>query len=290
MHELRVWKYQGTGNDFVMLEDLEDRRPLTPELAVALCDRRFGVGADGVIRVRRGRAGEGVFFMDYRNADGSVAEMCGNGIRCLAAMMYERGHAHEREFDVGSRGGVKHVSLDVRDDVVRSVTVGMGPPSFARGQIPMGGPPDEPFLLEPFDVGTRTLKASAVSMGNPHLVLFVEEDPGNVDVPGIGPGVEHDGLFPERTNVEFVAVDDGAIKVRVWERGVGETMACGTGACAALVAANEGGLVPARAEVRFRGGTVVVERRDEDVLLTGPAEAVLEGTLDRTWLASRGLA
>jgi diaminopimelate epimerase len=102
--------------------------------------------------------------------------------------------------------------------------------------------------------------------------------------------VEHDGLFPERTNVEFVAVDDGAIKVRVWERGVGETMACGTGACAALVAANEAGLVPARAEVRFRGGTVVVERRDEDVLLTGPAEAVLEGTLDRTWLASRGLA
>ncbi len=290
MSELRVWKYHGTGNDFVMLEDLDDERPLRPELVAALCDRRFGVGADGVIRVTRGQGGGGAFFMDYWNADGSVAEMCGNGIRCLAAMMYERDHTRETEFEVGSRDGRKHVSLDVREGVVRSVTVGMGPPAFPRAQIPMVGPPDEPFLLEPFDVGTRAFKASAVSMGNPHLVLFVEEDPESVDVSGIGPGVEHDGLFPAKTNVEFVAVDDGALKVRVWERGVGETMACGTGACAALVAANEAGLVPARAEVRFPGGTVTVERGEGEVLLTGQAERVFEATLDRGWLASRGVA
>ncbi len=290
MRELRVWKYHGTGNDFVMLEDLDDERSLTSELVAALCDRRFGVGADGVIRVTRGRGGEGAFFMDYWNADGSVAEMCGNGIRCLAAMMFERGHTCETEFDVGSRDGRKHASLDVRGGVVRSVTVGMGAPALARARIPMTGPPDQPFLLEPFDVGARTFKATAVSMGNPHLVLFVEEDPDGVDVRGIGPAVEHDGLFPEKTNVEFVAVHDGALKVRVWERGVGETMACGTGACAALVAANEAGLAPARAEVRFPGGTVIVERSGEEVLLTGPAERVFEATLDHAWLAARGVA
>jgi diaminopimelate epimerase len=125
-------------------------------------------------------------------------------------------------------------------------------------------------------------------MGNPHLVLFVEDDPDRVDVHTIGPAVELDARFPEKTNVEFVAIEDGAVKARVWERGVGETMACGTGACAALVAANEAGLVPARAEVRFPGGTLVVDRTEREVFLTGPAERVLEATIDPAWLAARG--
>jgi len=288
MSELRVSKYHGTGNDFVMLEDLADARPLSAGLAAALCDRRFGVGADGVIRVTR--AGEADFFMDYWNADGTVAEMCGNGIRCLAKLVYERGHTGASEFDVGTRAGVKHVSLDVEDGLVRAVTVGMGPPAFARGRIPMRGPEEETFLLEPFEAGGRTFKASAVSMGNPHLVLFTEEDPDRVDVRSIGPEVEHHELFPERTNVEFVAMDSGGLKVRVWERGVGETMACGTGACAALVAANEAGLVGRRASVGFPGGVLQVERRDDQVLLTGPAERVFEATLDEEWQRSRGVA
>lgn len=286
MTELRVWKYHGTGNDFVMVEDLDDERRLTSGLVAALCHRHFGVGADGVIRITR--TGDGDFFMDYRNADGSVAEMCGNGIRCLAKMVYERGHTDRTELDVGTRAGLKHVSLHVEDGVVRSVTVGMGPPAFARRDIPMRGPAGEPFLAEPFDALGRTFKASAVSMGNPHLVLFVEEDPERVDVHEIGPAVEHDDLFLEKTNVEFVAVEGDGLRVRVWERGVGETMACGSGACAALVAANEAGLVPTRAEVRFPGGTLLVERTDHEVLLTGPAERVYEATLDQAWLASRG--
>jgi diaminopimelate epimerase len=289
--ELRVWKYHGTGNDFVMLEDLDDERPLSSELVAALCHRRFGVGADGVIRVTRDIEGAGdSFFMDYWNADGSVAEMCGNGVRCLAELVYERGHTRQTELDIRTRDGVKHVSLDVRDGVVRSVTVGMGPPAFARSQIPMLGPADEAFLAEPFEVLGHTFKASAVSMGNPHLVLFVDDDPARSDVNRIGPAVENDAMFPEKSNVEFVAVAGDGLSVRVWERGVGETMACGTGACAALVAANEAGLVPVRSQVRFPGGTVIVERTADDVLLTGPAERVFEAVLDGAWLSSRGLA
>jgi diaminopimelate epimerase len=289
MDELRIWKYHGTGNDFVMLEDLDDERPLVPAVVAALCDRHRGVGADGVIRVTRGSAGDEDFFMDYRNADGSLAEMCGNGIRCLGKLVYERGFTTATELEVGSRDGRKHLSLDVDGAVVRNVTVGMGPPAFTRRDIPMEGPPDRPFLTEPFEVDGRTYKATAVSMGNPHLVLFAEEDPDDLDVRAIGPRIEHNPRFPEKTNVEFIAALDGGVKARVWERGSGETMACGTGACAALVAANEAGLVPARAEVRFPGGTLLVERTMDEILLTGPAERVFEATIDEAWLAARGV-
>jgi diaminopimelate epimerase len=286
---IRIWKFHGTGNDFVMLEDLDDTRPMNEAFVAAACDRHTGIGADGVIRVTRGASGED-FFMDYRNADGSLAEMCGNGIRCLGKLVFEHGHSTKTELDVGSRDGTKHLSLDVRDGVVETVTVGMGPPAFVREEIPMDGPTGEAFLTEPFEVDGRTFKASAVSMGNPHLVLFVEQDPAEVDVRTLGPRIEHDDRFPEKTNVEFVTIDDGAVRLRVWERGSGETMACGTGACAALVAANEAGLVPARAEVRFPGGTVIVDRAADQVYLIGPAERVFEGTLDEAWLAARGVA
>jgi diaminopimelate epimerase len=289
MAELNIAKYHGTGNDFVMLEDLDDERALDPALVAALCDRHRGVGADGVIRVTRGTVPGTDFFMDYRNADGSLAEMCGNGVRCLGKLVYDRGFTRETELEVGTRAGTKHLSLDVVDGAVASVTVGMGPPAFTRGEIPMDGPSDEPFLTEPFEIDGTTFKATAVSMGNPHLVLFVERDPDDLDVRTIGPRIEHDPRFPEKTNVEFVAVQDGAVKVRVWERGSGETMACGTGGCAALVAANEAGLVPARAEVRFPGGTLVVERTAAEVLLTGPAEHVFDASLSEPWLAVRGI-
>jgi diaminopimelate epimerase len=289
MDELRFAKYHGTGNDFVLFEDLEDRLPLSPELIAAICDRHLGVGADGVIRVTR--RSDGRFFMDYANADGSVAEMCGNGIRCMAKLLYERGHTAELAFDVDTRAGVKHVDLDVRNGRVASVTVGMGAPRFSRGDIPMAGAPNEAFLLEPLETSGRTFKASAVSMGNPHLVLFVEEDPDGFPVTEVGPLVEHSDLFPEHTNVEFVALADGELRARVWERGVGETMACGTGACAVAVAANEAGLVPERATVRFPGGALEVERlADGTVTLTGPAERVFEGSLDGEWLAGRSAA
>jgi diaminopimelate epimerase len=289
MTDLRIAKYHGTGNDFVMIEDLDDADPLEASLVAALCDRHLGVGADGSIRVVRGTDGDD-FFMDYRNADGSLAEMCGNGVRCLAKLVYDRGYTTATELRIGTRAGSKHVSLDVRDNAVASVTVGMGPPAFARGEIPMTGPSDEPFLTEPFEVDDVTYKASAISMGNPHLVVFAERDPRDVDVTTIGPRIEHDARFPNKTNVEFIEVRDGVVNVRVWERGVGETMACGTGACAALVAANEAGLVPTKAPVRFPGGTLTVERTHEEVFLTGPAERVFEATIDDAWLAARRMS
>jgi diaminopimelate epimerase len=289
MDELRFAKYHGTGNDFVLIEDLDDRLHLAPELIAAICDRHRGVGADGVIRIAPSSAAD--FFMDYSNADGSVAEMCGNGIRCMGKLLYDRGHTRERALDIDTRAGVKHLDLGVEDAQVVSVTVGMGTPAFARGKIPMLGPANEAFLLEPYETSGRTYKASAVSMGNPHLVLFVEEDPDGFPVRDVGPVVERSDLFPEQTNVEFVALADGELRARVWERGVGETMACGTGACAIAVAANEAGLVPERATVRFPGGALEVERlADATLNLTGPAEHVFDGVLDAAWLAARGTA
>ncbi|MEX2101075.1 MAG: diaminopimelate epimerase [Actinomycetota bacterium] len=293
--ELRFSKYQGTGNDFVVVEDLLDERRIHADDAVALCHRRFGVGADGTIRItgpgsaaaRETAATQDVdperaqFFMDHRNADGTTAEMCGNGIRCLAAYVRDKGLDGGDHLDVLTRSGIKHLRVSGRDGEL-SVSVGMGVPRFPRASIPMRGPAWEPFLNEPFELGSGiTMKASAVSMGNPHLVLFTDDDPARVHVSHIGAALEQHELFPERTNVEFVAVDGDGLSVRVWERGVGETMACGTGACAALVAANEAGLIGSRAVVRFPGGPVTVERRDDgDVTLTGPAVHVYDGIVN----------
>ena len=226
-------------------------------------------------------------FMDYRNADGSPAEMCGNGVRCLAKMAFDRGLVGATELTVATRAGRKRVWLDVDGGRVRSVRVDMGPPELEVDRIPMAGPAGSRFLAEPFEHDGVTYKASAVSMGNPHLVLFVEQDPDQVDVHRIGPHLEHDPRFPNRTNVEFVAPAADGIKLRVWERGVGETMACGTGACASLVAANLAGLAPRTASIHFPGGTLLGEWTDDTVFLSGPAERAYAGELLRVWRATR---
>ncbi|MCA1726680.1 MAG: diaminopimelate epimerase, partial [Actinobacteria bacterium] len=166
---MRIAKYHGTGNDFVFVEDLDDRAPVSPALVRALCDRHRGVGADGLIRVVRGREG-GDFFMDYWNRDGEVAQMCGNGIRCVAKFVYERGHTDRTEIDVETRAGTKRLVLETAGGVVERVTVDMGTPSFELGSLPMAGDPAGTFLHEPFEAGGRTRPASAVSMGNPHIV------------------------------------------------------------------------------------------------------------------------
>jgi diaminopimelate epimerase len=282
-------KYQGTGNDFVMLVDLDDERTLEPPEVAALCDRRTGVGADGVIRVVRTDRDGAAFFMDYANADGSLAEMCGNGIRCVGVLLHDRGLVEGSTVHVLTRAGTKALTLHPDAlGVVRRVSVTMGVPRLTRAAIPMRGPAWETFLGQRFEIGgDLTVTASAVSIGNPHLVIFVDADPATVHVGHIGPVLERHELFPEHTNVEFVYVDDGVIHTRVWERGSGETMACGSGACAVAVAANEAGLVPDRAVVRFPGGDLEVERRtDGEVVLTGDASLVFEGSVDVGALAS----
>ena len=287
--DLAVAKYHGTGNDFVMLLDLDDARPVDTALAAALCDRRFGVGGDGVIRVTRDPDGADL-FMDHRNADGSLAEMCGNGIRCLAAFAVDRGVFSGRELAVGTRSGRKRLTLDLDGGRVRAATVAMGPPALERKAIPMTGPASETFLGQDLDAPDgATYRASAVSMGNPHVVLHLDGDPATASVTTLGPALERDPRFPEGVNVEFTTVRDGVAVTRVWERGVGETKACGTGACAVLVATHAAGLTPARATVRFPGGDLVVERTDDEVYLTGPAERTFDGLVPEAWLASRGL-
>lgn len=290
--ELRFAKYQGTGNDFIMVLDLDDVSRLEPEVVAALCDRRFGVGADGLIRVTRSDHADARFVMDYRNADGSDAEMCGNGARCVGMFVHDLGLTHDRVFGVLVRGSVRRLSLLMEDKRAHRVTVEMGTPVFTKASIPMRGPAWETFLGEPFDIGGgTTVKASAISMGNPHLVLFVEDDPDRIHVGHIGPALEQHRLFPEGTNVEFAQVLGDGIKARVWERGAGETMACGSGACAVLVAANEAGLVPPRAVVRFPGGELEVERHDDGAIsLTGGASRVFDGVVDLADLRGRAPA
>ena len=287
--ELRFAKYQGTGNDFVMLVDLDDERPLEPDAVAALCHRRTGVGADGVIRLVRSSRPDASFVMDYRNADGSLAEMCGNGARCVGKLVHDLGLADQLEFGMQTLGGVRRLRLHEDGGEVRRVTVSMSVPGFTKAAIPMRGPAWETFLSQPFDVGGgMTLTASAVSMGNPHLVLFVDDDPDRVHVSHIGPALERHELFPERANVEFAQVLDDGIKARVWERGSGETLACGSGACAVAVAANEAGLVPAATVVRFPGGALEIERQESgEVLLTGDVERVFEGSVDLDRLRGR---
>jgi len=282
---VRFSKYHGTGNDFVMIEDVADKVTLSPALVAALCDRHAGVGADGVIRIAP--SDRGGFFMDYWNSDGATAEMCGNGIRCLAKYVYERGLTKETEIDVDTRDGLKHIVLDVADGAMRSARVDMGPPSLDRASIPMSGRGSERFVDEAFPDAGREYRAAAVSMGNPHLVLVGAEDLSSLDLPRVGPPLEHHPDFPQGTNVEFIRIEDGVVHARVWERGSGETMACGTGGCASLVAAHLLGLAGRKGTVRFPGGDLQIEWAEDDrVYLTGPATFVFDGDLSDEWIAS----
>jgi diaminopimelate epimerase len=234
------------------------------------------VGADGTIRVV---GNDGGFRMDYRNADGSIAEMCGNGARCVAALLRDEGVAGTEAFDLHTGSGTRRVQPSGNG----RFTVAMGRPRFARSEIPMRGPAWETFLGQQLDLGGGLLvTASALSMGNPHLVVFVEDDPARFHVGHIGPALERDDRFPEGVNVEFARVGpDHVIDARVWERGSGETMACGSGACAVAVAAGEAGMAEGPAVVRFPGGDLEVERGDDgEVLLTGDAVRVFDGSID----------
>jgi diaminopimelate epimerase len=280
---MRFAKYHGAGNDFLLIEDLEGRITVTPALAAALCDRYRGIGADGVIKVARGD--RAAFAMELWNADGGPAETSGNGLRCLAAFLLDRGLARGPRIEVETAPGVKEIEVTVEDGRMTRARVDMGPPTLTRGEIPMEGNATERFVGEPFPDAGPQYRAAAVSMGNPHLVLVGAEDLEALDLPRIGPPLEHHRDFPQRTNVEWIKVEDGRIDVRVWERGVGETLACGTGACASLVAANLMGLVGRSAIVRFEGGDLEVEWADDDrVYLAGPAVHVFDGEVSPEWI------
>jgi diaminopimelate epimerase len=279
-------KYQAAGNDFILIKDLDDSIRIDEDLARGLCDRWVGVGADGVIRVIADE--DAPHRMSLTNADGSAAEMSGNGIRCVAAFLYAEGLADGTQVDIGTAAGVREVKMQVDAGAVKSADVAMGAAAFVKSAIPMRGPAWETFLQQPFSEAGIEATASAVSMGNPHLVLFISRDPEEVRVESVGPILEHHELFPERTNVEFARViAPDTILVRVWERGVGETLACGTGACAVAAAAEKAGMVGGEVKVKFRGGTLSVRREpDGGLVLGGPVEHVFDGVIDPEELAT----
>jgi len=278
-------KGHGTENDFVIIPDPENTVDLSPAAVAALCDRRAGIGGDGLLHVVRSAAhpeakdmaAEAEWFMDYRNGDGSIAEMCGNGVRVFARYLQRAGYAGEGDLAVATRGGVKSVHIAKEG----GVTVGMGKALLPEGDVTVS-------------VGERDWPARNVSMGNPHAVAFVGDlaHAGNLYSP---PPVSPAAAYPDGVNVEFV-VDRGPrhVALRVYERGAGETRSCGTGACAvAVAAARRDGAdpavtgTPATYTVDVPGGTLVItERPDGEIEMTGPAVIVAEGEIDVEWLGS----
>lgn len=278
--DLRFVKMQGTGNDFVLVEDLGCDIDLPPEDVSRICDRHFGIGADGVILVRKDPGGTGSFYMHYINADGSLAEMCGNGIRCFAKYLVDRSLVETGGFTVQTLGGPRELAVELAPDGrMTSCTVNMGPPVLEPERIPVKLPG---ATAVGFEIGTEigTSVAVAVSMGNPHAILWVD-DVDTAPVTTVGPLIERHPLFPNKTNVEFAqVVAPDRIRLRVWERGVGETLACGTGACATLVAASLDCLSGRKATIELPGGPLIVEWADDgDVYMAGPAAEVFEGTM-----------
>ena len=272
-------KMHGCGNDYIYINCMEHTVDNPFDLAVKLSDRHFGIGSDGLICICSSEAAD--FKMDMYNADGSRGKMCGNGIRCVGKYVYEYGLTDRTCITVETLGGIKTLYLNVEDGEVVSVRVDMGCPVFESVSIPVLTDEKE-FLNQKIILDGKEWTVSCVSMGNPHAVVFVE-NVDLLDLSVIGPLFENHVIFPERINTEFVEIlNDQQMKMRVWERGSGETLACGTGTCAAVVVAALEGRVKDSAEVEVLGGKLFVEwnREINTVNLTGPAEIVFEGRVN----------
>ena len=277
------WKMHGLGNDFIVLDDRDEAiagHIDYADLAVNLCHRRFGIGADGIILVRNSDTHDIRFVII--NSDGSEPEMCGNGMRCFAKYLYENDILVKDEMRVQTLAGTVVPRIEKKEGgQVESVCVDMGVPKFVPDQIPFVHD-GETALEVPIETGQGTVSVSCVSMGNPHAVIFVD-DLSVVDVETIGPMVETHPRFPEKTNVEFIeVVSDSQIKMRVWERGAGITLACGTGACAAVTAAHLTGRVGRQVRVNLDGGDLDIswDGTGSHIFKTGPAQTVFKGVVD----------
>ena len=273
---MKFTKMQGIGNDYVYVNCFEETVRDPEALAVRISRPHFGVGSDGLVLIEPSDVAD--FGMRIFNSDGSESEMCGNATRCIGKYVYERGLTDKTELTLMTRAGLKQLQLRARGGKVHSVRVDMGSPELDPRRVPVDLP-GEIVLGHRLDVGGMMYAIHCVSMGNPHCVIFVR-DPDDVDLPMVGPLIENHRIFPNRTNVEFVAVRDRQhLRMRVWERGAGETLACGTGACAALVASVLTGKADREAEVRLNGGVLQIAWSPEDnhVYKEGPAEFVFDG-------------
>jgi len=284
--ELAFVKMHGLGNDFIVIEDLAEELELSAQAVEWFCDRNFGIGADGLILVRPSTTPNTDFFMLYYNSDGSVAEMCGNGIRCFAKFAVDHGliPADQDSLAVDTLGGVKPIVIARGPDGrMQLATVDMGEPVLLPANIPTGmrcGGNEDMVIACPLETALGTYDVTPVSMGNPHCVLWVD-DVETAPVFELGSLIENHVMFPQKTNVEFAQmVGENVIRLRVWERGCGETLACGTGACAATVVASLTLRIGREAIVELPGGDLEVRWAENDhVLMTGPAEEVFSGTM-----------
>jgi len=278
--KLKFVKMHGAGNDFIVVDGTTENiiEDDLPELSKRICDRHFGVGGDGLIIVLHSNVAD--FRMRIFNPDGSEAEMCGNGVRVFAKYIYDRKMHKDVAMTVETLAGIKTLEINATGDKAKTVRVDMGEPKLLRFEIPMRGKPDVKVIGEPLRVAGKRIEITCVSMGNPHCVVFVD-DVDHYPVGKMGPLIENHPKFPARTNVEFVEViNPHEIKVRTWERGVGETLACGTGACASVVAGSLNGKTLRKVTVHLRGGDLNIEWADNNrLLMTGPAEEVFEGKL-----------
>ena len=276
-------KMHGLGNDFVLIDcinkSLGDSSFLS-YLAKKLCDRNFGIGADGLILILPSSKAD--LQMRIFNSDGTEAQMCGNGIRCFAKYTYENKLVSKNKFTVETLAGTITPELIFKDKEILGIKVDMGTPKLKRREIPMEGEDTSTVIDEVLKINTeQTFKITCVSMGNPHCIIFVD-DVQSIPIDEIGPKIENHPLFPEKTNVEFIQVlNRKEINFRVWERGVGETLACGTGACAALVAAVLNKKTDRKATIHLPGGDLDIHWADnEHIYMTGPAELVFKGEMN----------
>ena len=273
---MKFTKMHGIGNDYIYVNCFEEVVNDPERLSIVMSRPHFGVGADGLILIEPSDSAD--FAMRIYNADGSEADMCGNGIRCVGKFVYERGLTDKTELTIDTKGGLRQIQLFVENGKVARVKVDMGTPELNPRLIPVNLP-GEMVLRHRLQIMGQTWYITCVNMGNPHAVLFVR-DPEVIDLPTIGPMIEHHPLFPRRTNVEFVRIiDRGILQMRVWERGAGETLACGTGACAALVATVLAGLCDRTVQMKLSGGNLQLQwdAADNHVYQSGPAAFVFDG-------------
>lgn len=275
---LQFTKMHGIGNDYIYVNCLEHPLDRPEEAAIRLSHRHFGVGSDGLVLILPSATAD--FQMRMFNADGSESEMCGNAVRCIAKYVYEKGLTTKKVIELDTKGGKKILELTLSGETVTSVRVDMGEPILKGSLVPIAIDAN-PVLNHPLDIGGIQLRMTCVSMGNPHAVFFVEEITDDL-VLRIGPMIEKHPLFPRRTNVEFVQVlSPTELRMRVWERGSGETLACGTGAAAVLVAAVLNELTERKAKIHLLGGDLEIEwAANNHVYKTGPAAYSFEGTVE----------
>lgn len=274
---IRFSKMHGAGNDYIYIDATEKMPQDLPELARRVSDVHFGIGSDGLVVIMRSDKAD--FRMRMFNSDGSEAEMCGNATRCIGKYVYERGLTDKTTVTLETLAGIKVLELHVREGIVESVTVDMGEPELNPDKIPVKSKDPEKKVTEEEDFGGFSYNVTGVSMGNPHCVVFVDKITDR-HINEQGPVMETSPIFPRKANIEFAKVlDRNTIEMRVWERGTGETFACGTGACATAVAAVLNGLTARDVELRLRGGNLRIHWDEESghVFMTGPAEFICDG-------------